>query len=107
MSRTIAVQTEINVHQAIKAIIAFARGSFGNNDGWLTENEAIDLVAAAEMIQQNLTRAKQVKLVCDICGEPVEINGRQYVHSDREGWQKHLGPFRDRHFSKVNGKEQA
>ena len=69
MSRTVSVQTEINIHQAVRAIREFARGSFGDNNGWLTENEAVDLLAAAEVIHQNVMRKKDP--VCDACGKPV------------------------------------
>lgn len=71
MSRTVSVQTEINIHQAVRAICEFAQGSFGDTDGWLTEAEAIALAAAAEVILQNVTRKKQ-PIVCDRCGKPVK-----------------------------------
>ena len=47
MSRTVQINAEINVHQAVRAIREFAKGSFGGDNGWLTENEAVDLLAAA------------------------------------------------------------
>lgn len=112
MSRTVQINAEINVHQAVRAIREFAKGSFGDNNGWLTENEAVDLLAAAEVIHQNVLKRqvnvlapKSTAPVCDFCKRPAMIHDGHWVHVDHEDFMHCMNP--NMGFCQVQGKSEV